>query len=120
VLITVVTYGALTPGPTGEDGNPGAPGVPGAPGANVTVISEVTTTFTEPPATTTLPLRTHPVVAGDTLWEITTIECKERPLLKDFIEDLLTIWVANIQEIGSDPSSIDVGQVLTLPCDPPP
>ena len=123
LLVAVVTYGALTPGPRGEEGKPGEPGAtgaPGAPGANVTVISEVTTTSTEPPTTITLPRRTHLVVAGDTLWEITTIECKERPLLKDFIEDLLAIWVANIQEIGSNPSSIDVGQVLTLPCDPPP
>ena len=117
-LVAVVTYGALTPGPKGDDGVDGKPGVTVT--VTVTTVPEVTTTSTEPPTTTAPPLRTHTVAAGDTLWEITTIECKKHPLLEDFIEDLLGIWVANIEEVGSDPNSIDVGQVLTLPCDPPP
>ncbi len=119
-LVAVVTYGAVIPGPKGDDGVDGAPGQTVTIDRTVTVVSEVTTTSTEPPTTTAPPLRTHPVVPGDTLWEITTIECKGHPLLEDFIEDLLSIWVANIEEVGSDPNNIDVGQVLTLPCDPPP
>ena len=88
-------------GPQGEEGDPGPMGPPG----------QVPTTV--PPA-----LASYTVAAGDTLWDITRTVCGDAPV-RQTVRRMLAIWVTNMELIGSDPSSIDIGQELLYPdpCD---
>ncbi len=76
---------------------------------------------TSDPVTTTQPQvgeeeREQKVVAGDTLWDITEDMCGKELPIRDHIDNMLEIWVANIDKIGRDPNSIDIDQVLIIPC----
>lgn len=128
-VVTVVAVGALSltgalNGDDGDKGDPGEPGttVPVTVGSTTTV--DVSTHHTHEPTTTTeapvvIEDREHRVRAGQTLWFITEHNCGEKPVLRDFIDDMLGIWVANIEKIGRDPNNIDIDQVLIIPCPEP-
>lgn len=95
-------------GPPGDPGPAGAQGPPGLPGPEgpAPTVADTTTTV----------LATVTVAAGDTLWKIAVRVCGPAPI-RETIREVLAIWVANLDVIGSDPNAIDMGQVLVVPCD---
>lgn len=115
---TVVTIGVFTGALDGKQGERGLPG------SVITASTEVVTTTTPVETTTTLTIEppvtvsvTYIVQPDDTLWKVARDECGGDAPARELVRRVLSLWVVNLELVGSDPNSIDAGQELEVVCD---